>query len=105
MEIGALRERVEIQVRGQVQDELGEPVTDWTVLRTVWAAVKPVGGRSFYAAKAVRSEVPVRIVMRRAVDVTTAHRIVHRGHIYEIEAVQDWPKEGLTVLLCREVVA
>jgi len=45
MDIGKLDKRITLQVRSATLDDYGQELNSWTNLATVWANIKPIGGR------------------------------------------------------------
>ena len=45
MDIGKLDKRITLQSRSATLDSYGQEIDSWTDVATVWANVKPVGGR------------------------------------------------------------
>lgn len=97
MRAGQLRQRVMLQRNGRHQDpDTGEMISGWSNLTTnpIPCSVEPVSGREFIAGQATQNEVTARIVIRYRAGVTAAMRAVHRGVIYNIEAVLPDPRSG-----------
>lgn len=81
MQIGDLRERVEIWRMGEDQQDPGggwqpgEP----ELVATVWAKVNPISGRERIEARQVTSPAMYRVTMRRRTDLTEADWLVWSG--------------------------
>lgn len=102
MRAGQLDQRVTVERLQQGQDELGQPVTTWAPLYTVWAAVEPLSGREYIAASAALSEVTTRIRLRYRPGITPADRVNHEGTLYGITSVIDYKSANRElVLMCR----
>ena len=102
MNAGQLDQRVTVERLQQGQDELGQPVTTWTALYTIWAAVEPLTGREYIAATAAVSEVTTRICLRYRPGITPADRVNHEGRVYGITSVIDYRSANRElVLMCR----
>jgi len=100
MRAGDLRHRIQFQrlVVG-VDPETQEPLPEtWVDVASVWAAIEPLSGREFIAAKAVQSEVVGRIIIRKRSDIKAAMRGLYRGQVYNIQGVLPDPKSGLDYL-------
>jgi len=105
MRAGDLRHRVTIQQAVESQNDFGEVITTWQNYKTVWAAIKPLTGREYFASQQVNAEVSVQIQMRYIPGITPKMRIVEGSKVYEIEAVMDVEgKRKELQLLCKEVV-
>lgn len=89
IEAGKLRNRLEIQhLAGSPSHKgTGEPATVWTEYATVWAAIRPLGGRELFLADQAESKIDAEIEIRYLAGVTAGMRAVHGSVIYNIEAV------------------
>lgn len=96
---GRLRHRVQLQrqVDGQ-SPSTGAQTVSWEPLADVWAEVAPLSVREFVAAKAVDSEVTLRVTIRHREDVTDKCRVLFRGKILNIHGVLPDPVSGLEYL-------
>ncbi len=84
------------------QDEIGQPVTAWALLYTVWAAVEPQAGREFVAAGAAQSQLTTKIRIRWRAGITSADRVSHDGRVYDVQSVIDYKSAHReVVLMCR----
>lgn len=104
MGAGDYRHLVTIQQPVETTDDLGQPVTTWSNVATVHAAVEPLEGRELFAAQAVRAETTTRVRIRYRSGITPKHRLVYAGRVLNILSVID-PDERHReiVLLCSEV--
>ena len=99
---GKLTQRVNLERREQVQDEVGQPIEAWALLASVWAAVEPQAGREFVAAGALQSELTTKIRIRYRPGITSADRVTHDGKVYDIASVIDYRSARRDlVLMCR----
>ena len=64
MQAGTLNRRVTLQAPGTTQDELGQPITGWTDVATVWASVRHVSGLEAIKSGADVSVVKVSVRIR-----------------------------------------
>lgn len=64
MRTGPLRHRIVIQKPTRVKNAFDEWVDDWEDWATVWAAVEPLRGSRYFAAKQASSEVEGTVRMR-----------------------------------------
>lgn len=105
MQAGRLRNRVTIEQLSATQDAIGQPVTTWTTLATVWADVRYLNGAEAIRADAQTSIAKASIRIRRRTDVTPAMRVVYGSTTFQITAVlpDEQAKERLD-LVC-EVIA
>jgi len=107
MRAGAKRNRVVLQSATETRDSHGQPIKTWGYEDTVWAQVRPLGGREREIASQVAQETNVAFVIRWRSDITSDWRVLHDARSYEI--VEPIPpdcrevrRDGLR-LICREV--
>lgn len=86
-EAGRLNQRVTLQQRAAGVDALGQELTTWSDVATVWAEVQPLRGREYFAAGQLQSAVDVRVRIRWRAGVVPAMRVVWRGEPMEIVSV------------------
>lgn len=102
----SLDKRVIPQLRSTVSDEWGGQVDAWINLipgdGKMWAGIKDLQGRDFFAASAVNSEVTTRITCRIRTDITPAMRILHGSTVYEVMYVM-YERDRETRLMCKRV--
>ena len=104
-EAGQLRHRGTVERNQGVQNTTGEVVPDWVaVYASVPAAVEPLRGREFYAARQFNAEVTHRIILRKESRVVRARdRFVVNGRIFDIDSVRDLEERGAWLeLICTE---
>lgn len=94
MEIGRLNHRITVQQRTTAQDSYGQELTTWTDVATVWANVKPIGGREKLRAMAVESMLTHTVLVRYRAEFTPpktmdARRIMYGSRIFNITATRD----------------
>lgn len=81
---GELTERVTLQSRTVTKDAYGQDVITWTDIATVWARVRALRGREFFAAAAVQQEQSIKAVIRQRTDVDATCRLVWQGRPHDI---------------------
>ena len=64
MDIGSLDKRITLQSRSATLDDYGQELNSWTNVATVWANVKPIGGREKLRAMAVESSLTHTVAVR-----------------------------------------
>lgn len=108
MKAGRLRHRVTFEVKVTDQDSDGALVEGWLPAfdRPVSAEISPLSGREYIAAAAVQSKVTTRIKVRFDQAFKAPMRGLHRGTIYNVEAVVPDTDSGIThlTLLCSSGV-
>lgn len=97
---GDLDQRVTLQNVVTSRSATGAEVQTWQDVATVYAAVRPIRGREFFAAGETQSAVDVRVLIRYRDDVTREMRVVHRGKPLDIVSVidQDSRRESLELM-------
>ena len=87
MRAGRLRHRITIQNPTKQRNQVGETVLAWKDLATVWAAVEPVSGKEFFAAKQVIAEVTHKIRTRYRPGISPQSRVLFNGRTFEVNSV------------------
>lgn len=104
MRSGLLNRRVTIQKLAVGQDAIGQPVTTWTDLATVWASVVYLQGLETIKGDADTSVKKASIRIRRRTDVTAAMRVLLGATVFEIKAaLPDEQDRERTDLACEVV--
>jgi SPP1 family predicted phage head-tail adaptor len=84
---GQLRHRITIQYFVSVKDELGqesESDGNWLDFKQVWADIKTMQGREYFAAAAVQAENTTRFIIRYTPDITSDMRIIYKERVFDI---------------------
>ncbi|MCU5775228.1 phage head closure protein [Winslowiella arboricola] len=88
MQAGKLRHRITLQEKVSFQNpDTGAVTPQWQDIAKVWAEVVALSAREFIAAQASQSEITTRITIRYRAGLTSKHRILFRGQIFNIEGV------------------
>ena len=91
---GEMRERITFQKYNGARDSLGDlqymDSANWRNFASVWASLKPIAGREFYAAEQHESEVTHNIGCRYRAGLETEMRILLGSRIFRIIAIIDW---------------
>jgi SPP1 family predicted phage head-tail adaptor len=97
---GTYRHRIDILHPVPIEDELGQEVVQWGIHKSIWAAIKTMQGREYFAAAATRSENTVRFIIRYVEDIDSSMRIGHKNNMYDIISVinDDELNETLTII-------
>ncbi|WP_374374500.1 phage head closure protein [Dongia sp.] len=82
------------------RDGAGGPVTSWQNAGRVWAKVKDISGREYFAAAQVNAEITTTFLIRYRADITPDMRIRYRDRDYDIVAVPEVGNrnEGLQIM-------
>lgn len=81
-----LREKIQIQKKSE-QSGPFPPLDDYDDYISIWAEVRFLRGRNFYAAKAANVKTDVEFIIRHRTDLDETMRVVHKGKDYEIEGI------------------
>ena len=100
-----LSKRIIIQVLGDGQDAIGQPIEAWSNLIAdgdgkCWAEIKDISGKEFIAADAENAKVTTRITIRYRAGITAEMRVLHGVDVYNVLAVLG--QENRTLLLMCE---
>lgn len=104
MRAGKLRRRASLQRKSVSQDSYGAEVVSWAEFAAVWAAVRPLQGREFWASQGEQGEATTEITIRYLAGVQVEDRVVAEGRTYDIEAVTWDERQREMVLVGRELV-
>lgn len=104
MRVGPLRHRVILQEMTATQDATGAQVETWADDATLWAEVRDLSGREYFAAEQAQSEVTAQVLLRYRSDIQPhTHRIKFRDILYDIINIIADPKRETILLMCRVV--
>ena len=104
MRAGTLNVRVTVRQQSTTQDALGQPLTTWSDLATMWANVRQSSGVEAIKADAVSTNVRASIRVRYRTDLTAAMRVVAGLTTYNIVAVlPDVGGKEYTDLVCEVI--
>lgn len=89
MRAGQRRHRLLLQQPTRTQNALGEPITTWTDVATVWAQIEPIKGSERLVANQLLADLDTRIVIAYGPEwsaISAAWRCSHGGVTYNIGA-------------------
>ena len=105
MRAGNLRQRVTIKQKTATQDAYGDEVITWVSWATVWAAVEPLTGREFLAARQVTAEVTTRIRIRYRSGILPEWRVTFGTKNYDIHSILHIEEREREIhLMCQEIL-
>jgi len=81
---GQYDQRITLQQRVSTIDALGQESQSWIDASTVWAKVRPLKGRDFFAAAQQQATIDVQFCIRYRVDVDATWRVLWGGVAYEV---------------------
>lgn len=100
-----LNRRIEIVQRCNSKDEFGEAESEFETIKTVYAEIKPVTGKSFFAAQQVNSEITHQVLIRYTSNITPNLSIKFNNRMFEILYVMNYNEANEAILLmCKELV-
>lgn len=75
MNIGRLNRRITLQARGAGFDDYGQPSEAWADVATLWASIKPIGGREKLRAMVVDVQTSQTVLIRYNADYLPATKV------------------------------
>lgn len=88
-EIGALRERVDIQQVTETKDAIGSPIQTWTTIASTWAEVRQASGSETFRRQQIQSKAGWTIIVRYNSMLTPQMRVIWRGRTFQITALEN----------------
>lgn len=106
MNPGELNKKIAFQKLETSQNSYGELTEQWVDVCTVWASIKPISAKEYYAAETVSSEVTHNVKIRYRQGLSSDMRILYNIRIFEIISPPINLNEKNFELLfkCKEVV-
>lgn len=102
MRAGRLNRRVVIQQRLSTENELGEKVSGWSTVTTVWANIMQKSGMETIRNDMQMSVVDSSIRIRYRTDIHAGMRVLDGNTVYDIQAViLDRQNKQFTDLVCQ----
>jgi len=87
MKAGQLKHRIVIEQQTQTKNAIDEIILTWSTFCTVWAAIEPATGQSYYAANQLESKVDGRVRIRYRADLEPTMRIKFGDRILNIISI------------------
>lgn len=100
--IGALNQRVALEVAVREPDGGGGVIVTWTEIARLWACVRPMSGEERLRADQVTGRVTHSIVIRYRAGITPAMRFRWGERVLAIVAVLDTGRYRRLRCLCEE---
>lgn len=105
MNPGRLNKRIKIQSKASEKNEFGEFEDSWEDVKEVWAEVKPVTGRSFFAAQQINSEITHQVVIRYIGNIKPSMRVLYGTREFEILYCMNFDEANEAIqLMCKELI-
>lgn len=103
----AYNKKIDVQILTESQDKIGNCSAGWSSLYPggVWAFIKGVGGREYYAAAAANTENEMRFYIRYSRKIaeyrfkTAEIRIVYDGITYNVKHIDDPAEKHLELII------
>ena len=95
-----LDQRVTLQQPVAGQDAIGQPVTTWEAVATVWASVAYLSGLSAIKAGADVAQVQTSVRIRYRTGINAGMRVVHGAVVFDVRAVLPGDKNVFLDLVC-----
>jgi SPP1 family predicted phage head-tail adaptor len=80
-----LDKQINIERKTTVQDNTGQQKDVWVSVCTVWASIRPISSRQYYAASGDRAEITHEIIMRHGPQIRPRDRITYDGRIFDVQ--------------------
>ena len=87
MKAGQLKHRIVIEQQAQTKNAIDEIILTWSTFCTVWAAIEPATGQTYYAANQLESKVDGRVRIRYRDDIEPTMRIKFGDRILNIISI------------------
>jgi SPP1 family predicted phage head-tail adaptor len=102
LDIGRMRERVDVQRPIDSTNRIGEAVEDWETVGTRWASVESVSSREYLQNGQQQSEITHRVRLRCVDGITSRMRLVWRGRVLAITTIITRRRRSEVEALCFE---
>lgn len=111
MNIGKLRNKIELQSSTVTRDSVGQPIKSYTTYSTVWAHIRPMSGRELMNAQQPVGEITHQVMIRYDSNVSVDDRIRYYDNVkevyrhFDINYVGDYDEKNVVLtLMCKEAV-
>lgn len=111
MNIGSLRNKIELQSYTSTADAVGQPIKTYSTYSTVWAHIRPMSGRELMNAEQPVGEITHQVTIRYDANVSVEDRIRYYDNkkaayrYFDINYVGDRDeRNAMLVLMCKEAV-
>lgn len=101
----ARNSRITIRARTAGSDELGQPLTTWQDIATLWSSIRHLSGAAAIKADANISTVRASISVAKRADIEAGMQAVHGSTVYDIKAVLPDEQNRLDMFLVCEVAS
>lgn len=99
MRAGRLNQRITIEQKSVTRAGNGEEVVSWIPLDTVWAEVKQLRGREFFAAAQMQGAMDHQVFIRYRTDITRDMRLMWGSQPLDIVGIAEiGNRDGLEIM-------
>ncbi|MBN2744519.1 MAG: phage head closure protein [Marinilabiliaceae bacterium] len=98
MHIGLLDTPLTIQQPTRTTSSMGQPVTTFADVATVWARIEETGASEATEANRAQSIYSARVTIRHYPDITMRHRLMIDGQPHEITGIQNTGRRQFSIL-------
>jgi len=103
MNIGKLRDRIEIQQKTATQNEFGEQDITYTTVQEIWAKVLTASSKEFYN-KGEMNKLTYKVLIRSNNEIKPEMLVKYKDKTLEISDILDADsKRDYMLLICEEV--
>ena len=102
--VGEMKHEITILYETVNTDSDGFDIKTWKAFRTVWAAVKDLSGRSFYALNAEQQTKAITCVIWYRTDINESMRVKFRDEIYRIKRIYQGTYDNKQMSLDCELI-
>ncbi|WP_378210006.1 phage head closure protein [Anoxybacteroides rupiense] len=97
---GQFRHRITFLKPVTLTDEIGQEITEWLILKRVWAMIKTVKGQEFFSVASVQAERTYRFIIRHTKGIDETMKIEYDGRLFDIQSVlnDDEERKTLTII-------
>lgn len=103
---GEFRNRIIFQKFVSGTDQDGFPVDEWQDIKSVWAMIRTLQGREYFAAASIQAENTTRFVIHYMTGIDNTMRIKYGDRLFEIVAppINDDEKNITMTIIAKEVI-
>lgn len=101
---GILTERVSIYKHINEQNQLGEMIYEWILLRSYWGNVRQVSTRKLLEASREIDDTVITVMLRYTDRIKAGDRLKWNDRFYDISNIEFNKKDGYIILSCEVCV-
>ena len=105
MNIGKLRNRIELQSSTTTTDSVGQQSHVWTTYTTVWATIHHLTGKETLNAQQLVAEITHRVTIRYNSSLNATHRIKYGTRYFYINFINNANERNeYQEIMCKEKI-